>query len=174
MRIALSLLAALALAGCGAQLAPAPTTDHDLALLRHAAFPVYWLSRSFQGNQVTGAGRDPGGAANVAYGVCASGGQSTCVHPVLVVTAPDNSFVPGAVRHGRAVTVRGRRAIVGEGGRTIEIPTGPVVVDVLATTPRLARAAARALRPLQADSTRAGGALPPPSGPSGFARSPSD
>jgi hypothetical protein len=142
-------LSALAIAGCGNTLQDQPIPHNSLETLMLAPFPVYWLGASFHGLAITEAGEDPSGAFSVQYGDCLEGGQSTCVPKLKVITSPDNSFVPGETdpSHVRA-RVRGVSAVVAERGAAIAIPTGPVVLDVYAHTPTLARAAAETAVPM--------------------------
>jgi len=68
-----------------------------------------------------------------------------------VVTSPDNSFLPGGASAGlRAERVRGIAATAAQGGDTVEIPTGSVVVDIYARAPRVAAAAAQTVVPINA------------------------
>ncbi len=52
-----------------------------------------------------------------------------------MVTSPDNSFLPGGSTPSATSDIRGVAAVVAQGGRTIEIPTGQVVVDIYAQRP---------------------------------------
>jgi hypothetical protein len=109
---------------------------------------------------VTSAGTMTGGSVLINYGNCVIGGQSTCAHPLTIATSEDNSFVPGAQHSTVRRVIRGRLAVIGMGGRTIEIATGPVVVSINATTAALARAAAQAMTPINHPGAP-GGTLPP-------------
>ncbi len=110
-------------------------------------FPVYWLGLDFQGMQITSVSIDPGEAVTIRYGDCVLGGQYTCVTPVTVVSSPDNSFVPGATPVTRTASLRGTVASLAQGGATLAIPTGPVVVSVYARNPVLARQSADTMTP---------------------------
>jgi hypothetical protein len=110
-------------------------------------FPVYWLGLEFQGMQITSVSIDPGEAVTIRYGDCVLGGQYTCVTPVAIVSSPDNSFVPGATPTTRTTSLRGAVASLAQGGATLAIPTGPVVVSVYARNPVLARQAAGTMTP---------------------------
>ena len=72
----------------------------------------------------------PSGAITFHYGDCLQGGGNTCVTPLRVISSPDNSFLPAGSAPVRTVSLRGRSGAPPAGGRTIEIPTGAVVVDV--------------------------------------------
>lgn len=138
----------LALGGCGDTLQDQPIAHNTLEKLLVAPYPVYWAGRSFQGLAITEATHDPGGAFSVQYGDCVEGGQSTCVPALRVVTSPDNSFVPGGSTPQHGTLVRGVGSLVTQRGRTIEIPTGPIVVSVYADSARLAAAAAQTVVPI--------------------------
>jgi hypothetical protein len=139
---------AFALGGCGDTLQDQPIAHNTLEKLIVAPYPIYWAGRSFQGLAITEATHDPGGAFSVQYGDCVEGGQSTCVPALRVVTSPDNSFVPGGSTPQHSALVRGVGSTVAQRGRTIEIPTGPIVVSIYADSARLATAAAQTVVPI--------------------------
>jgi hypothetical protein len=145
-------LCALALSGCANTLQDRPIPHNLLEDLIVAPFPVYWLGGSFQHMAVSEVTHDPSGAFSVQYGDCAQGGEGTCVPALRVVTSPDNSFLPG----GRAPTVkariRGLEAVFAQGGKTIVIATGGVVVDIYAANSPTAREAARTMVAINAAS----------------------
>lgn len=166
--VAATVAAAAALTGCGDTIQAQPLRESDFArAANETGFPVYWLGRSFEGMPVSTLDRDPAGAYLIDYGNCVTGGQDTCVAPLLIVTSPDNSFLPGGSRHRVRVAIRGRQAAVAEGGRTIELATGGVVVSIFARSPGLARAAADLMAPINQPGPP-GAALPPPQPDTGF------
>jgi hypothetical protein len=136
------LLVAVALGGCGDTLQDQPIPHGLLESLIEAPFPVYWLGVSFHGMAVSEVSHDPGEAYTVQYGNCLQGGEGTCERPLRVVSSPDNSFLPGGAAASRHVPIRGVDATVVQAGRAIEIPTAGVVLDIYASSPSLARAAA--------------------------------
>lgn len=144
----LAVLCALGLSACGDTLQVQPIPHQELEGLVVAPFPVYWLGASFRGLAVSEASHDPSDAYAVSYGNCVQGGQGYCVPPLRIVTSPDNSFVPGGSVRARTQTVRGVGAQLTQGGRTILIATGGVVVDIYADNSSLARAAADGLAPI--------------------------
>jgi len=146
--LSLAGLCAVALGACGDTLQEQPISQGVLEGLVMAPFPVYWLGGSFQGMAITDATHDPSGALSVQYGNCLQGGQATCVPPLRVVTSPDNSFLPGGSTPTQARPIRGIAAVVAQGGRTIVLGTAGVVVDIYAKDPRLARAAAQTMVPI--------------------------
>jgi hypothetical protein len=87
------------------------------------------------------------------------------------VTSPDNSFLAGSTSGHSAGKVRGVAALLVEAGRTIVIPTGPVVVDIYAARSSLAAAAAAAIVPINAPGSP-GQALPARGPDSGFGSTP--
>lgn len=142
-------LCALALSSCGDTLQDQPIGPAPLeTVLVKSRFPVYWLGLSFQGRQITSVTIDPGNAVTIRYGDCVLGGQYTCVTPVTIVSSPDNSFIPGRSATTRSLSLRGARASVSQGGATLAIPTGGVVVSVYARNPPLAREAATMMAPI--------------------------
>jgi len=162
---------ALVLGGCASTVQDQPIAHNILESLVVAPYPVYWLGGSFRGWSITEASRDPGGASTIQYGDCLEGGQGVCVPPVRVVTSPDNSFVPGGATPRAIRKIRGVKAVLTEEGRTIEIPTGRVIVDIYAQSPRVASAAAETIVPINAVGPPSS-ALPPRLPVSEFAQQP--
>jgi hypothetical protein len=164
-------LCAALLCACGDTLQAKPIPHNILEAMVVSPFPVYWAGGSFHGFAITDATHDPSGAYSVQYGNCLQGGQGVCVSPVKIVTSPDNSFLPGASAPSRTTAVRGAPAVIARGGRTLVIATGDVVVDIYATTPTLAAAAAREIVPINAPGEPQG-PLPAARPDSGFAARP--
>ncbi|MGA9285143.1 MAG: hypothetical protein WBV85_06840 [Solirubrobacteraceae bacterium] len=146
---AAALVCALALVSCGANtLQDQPIGASPLeSVMVKSRFPVYWLGLNFQGMQITSVSIDPSEAVTIHYGDCDLGGQYTCVTPVTIVSSPDNSFVPGATPATRTASLRSAVANLAQGGATLAIPTGPVVISVYARNPVLARQAAGTMTP---------------------------
>jgi hypothetical protein len=148
---ALATLCALGLDACGNAIQDQPIGHNILEGVLLAPYPVYWLGGSFEGLSITEVARDPGGATSIQYGDCVEGGQGTCVPSVRVVTSPDNSFLPGgAFAPLRAVRVRGVAAVLAQGGDTVEMATGAVVVDIYAKAAGVAAVAAQTIVPINA------------------------
>jgi hypothetical protein len=142
-------LCAATLDSCGDTLQDQPIGPAPLeTVIVNSRFPVYWLGLQFRGMQITNVTIDPSGAVTIRYGDCVIGGQYTCVTPVSIVSSPDNSFIPGATAAARSMPLRGAIASLIQGGATLAIPTGGVVVSVYARNPELARAAATMMAPL--------------------------
>jgi hypothetical protein len=147
--IALVVLCAFALGSCGDTLQDVPIGPAPLeSVIVKSRFPVYWLGLSFHGMRITSVTIDPGGAVTIRYGDCLVGGQYTCVTPLSIISSPDNSFVPGRSTASRSVRVRGAVTSSAQGGATLAIPTGSVVVSVHANSPSLATAAGAMMAPV--------------------------
>jgi hypothetical protein len=147
--VVLAGLCALALGACGdtLQTQPLPASSlEQLVMVRRN--PVYWLGGSFQGLQISEVSADPGGAFTIQYGNCTEGGQNTCVYPLALVTSPDNSFRPAGEGRRQAISLRSLSASATPDGRTIEVATGGVVVNVYAQSAKLAGAAAATMVPI--------------------------
>lgn len=137
------------LAGCGNTVQGHPVSEGTLqALVAVNRMPIYWLGETFKGMSLTQVTEDYGGAYSMEYGNCAIGGQNTCVSPLQIVTSPEDSFRPGSTSHTGTIRERGRTALLLEGGDTIEIATGRVMVDIYATNSELALAASSIMVPI--------------------------
>lgn len=162
------LLAVLALAagallgsGCGTH-AARPIGQSELDHARQFPyFRVYWVGRSFQGIPVTAAdgreGYQRGQGTSIYYGDCRPGksilGTGGCTLPLEITTViyKLHRNAPLGVQHN--IVVRGVPATVYDGGRSIEIYTGRVAVDLFGDTPERVLAAAQALRPLNTNGS---------------------
>jgi hypothetical protein len=142
-------LAILGLSACGNTLQDQPISRSALEpMVLNSRYPVYWLGEAFDRLAITEAVHDPSDAYTIHYGDCIEGGQYTCVTPLTIVTSPDNSFIPGSRQPRPIVRLRGARARLSQGGATIALATGPVVVSIFAHTAALARAAALTMVPI--------------------------
>jgi hypothetical protein len=165
-------LCAITLGSCSDTLQDQPIGSAPLeTVIVKSRFPAYWLGLRFNGMRITSVNIDPGEAVTIRYGDCLLGGQYTCVTPVSIVSSPDNSFIPGNALTVHATTVRGARARATQGGSTLAIATGGVVVDVYARDPALARLAATTMTPVNAVGFP-GAALPAALPDTGFDRTP--
>jgi hypothetical protein len=170
---AIALLAALlatALAsGCGTG-HPAPITAGELAEAEtFPYFRVYWVGRSFLGHPLAAADGQKGYIDRVGdsvyYGDCVKKkgifGGGSCVLPLQVTTVIYRLHSNTTLGNQRNIVVRGVPATVYDGGRSIELYTGRVAIDLFSDTFAHAQAAAQALLPLNAPGS-AHGNLPPP------------
>jgi hypothetical protein len=140
---------ALLLGSCANTLQDQPIGPAPLeSVLAGSRFPVYWVGLRFHDMQITSVTTDPSEAVTIRYGDCLIGGQYTCVTPLTVVSSPDNSFIPGGSASRPASPLRGVDVSAAQGGATLAIPTGGIVVSVYASSPSLARAAASMMVPL--------------------------
>lgn len=165
---ALLALCALGVGACANTLQDQPAPPSVLEpLVMQEHFPVYWLGGTFQRLAITDVGRDPSGAYEIQYGNCLVGGESTCTPPLAIVTAPDNSFLPGGEAARREVSLRGVGGRAVQEGRTLVLATGGVVVDVYADSAALAHAAAEAMVAIDGPGVP-GAPLPPPQPDTGY------
>jgi hypothetical protein len=165
-------LCALGLGACANTLQDQPVGPSFLEpLVMQEQFPVYWLGGVFQRLSVTRVERDPSGAYAIQYGNCTLAGENACVTPLQIVTSPDNSFLPGGGAARHPVLLRGVVGLSVEGGRTLVVATGGVVVDLYASTPALAWAAAQAMVTINSLDTP-GAPLPRALPPTGLAEKP--
>jgi hypothetical protein len=170
--IALALLCALGLSACADTLQTQPAAPSVLEpLVMQEAFPVYWLGGTFHRLAITRVARDSSGAYEIQYGDCIVGGESVCVTPLAILTSPDNSFLPGGGAVQGTMAIRGVRARSAQGGRTLVLATGGVVVDLYAASPSLARAAAATMVAIGAPGAP-GAPLPPPLPNTGYGERP--
>jgi hypothetical protein len=133
----------LALSACDSTLQSTAIPHNLLEYMVESPYPVYWLGATFEGMPVSEANHDPSDAWSISYGTCIEGGEGSCVPPLELVTSPDNSFLPGAGAVTRSTRIRGVPAVLSRGGRTIALATAGVVLDIYATSARVAAAAAR-------------------------------
>jgi hypothetical protein len=173
LRAAAAAVAAATLAaGCGATTgAPGPIGASELAEAQ--TFPyyrIYWAGPTFQGEPLVAAdGRKSYNTSlgdSVYYGDCARGhgvfgGGGSCRLPLQVTTVIYRLHSNAALGPQRNMLIRGVPATVYDEGRSIELYSGRLAIDIFSDTYARARAAALALRPLNAAGT-ATGALPPP------------
>jgi hypothetical protein len=160
---------ALALAGCSTQ-HPRPIARD--ALSEAQTFPyykLYWVGPSFEGHPLAAADGLAGYNANVGdsvfYGDCVRSkgifGGGSCLLPLQVTTVLYRLHSNSTLGPQHNILVRGVPATVYDEGRSIEIYSGRVAIDIFSDTYAHAIAAARALLPLNAPDSPTG-KLPPP------------
>ena len=178
---ALLALGGLLASGCGTA-HPKPIDAQELAEAQ--SFPyyrVYWVGPTFEGQHLSAADGLRGYIEKIGdsvyYGDCVSGkgllgGGGSCLLPLQVTTVIYRYHSNSPLGPQRNIVVRGVPATVYDEGRSIEVYTGRVAVDIFSNEFRHALAATARLLPLNAPGT-ASGDLPAPvycpglSGPQG-------
>jgi len=167
---AVVVIAASLLSGCATHPA-GPISDQDLAIARSfRLFTVYWVGRSFDGVALTAADtqRDYNAVAGerVYYGNCdkPSSVVSTvgCRLPLEIATV-EYYKIDSRRNIGlgtRTVTaIRGVPAVIFDGGRSIQLYTAKLAIDIYADTPERAMAAAQLVGPMNRSGGGRSGAL---------------
>jgi len=171
-RAALTLLAACAAllgSGCGTA-RPGPISARELA--EAETFPyykVYWVGPTFIGQPLAGADGLRGYINTVGdsvyYGNCVHSkgifGGGSCLLPLQITTVIYRLHSNAALGAQRNMVVRGVPATVYDEGRSIEIYSGRVAIDIFSDSFAHALASANELRPLNAPGSAAGN-LPAP------------
>jgi hypothetical protein len=163
------LLAALALSGCGTARPRAVDANELAEAQTFPYFRVYWAGRSFLGQPLAAVDGQKGYLSSIGdsvyYGDCVHNkgilGGGSCVLPLQVTTVIYELHSNAALGAQRNIVVRGVPATVYDGGRSIELYSGRVAIDVFSNSYAHAYAAAQALYPLNAPGS-AHGDLPPP------------
>jgi hypothetical protein len=163
------LAAAALLCGCGAG-HPKPIASGTLAEAQtFPYFRVYWVGRSFLGHPLVAADGQKGYISSlgdsVYYGDCVKGkgifGGGSCILPLQVTTVVYRLHSNATLGRQRNIVVRGVPATVYDEGRSIELYSGRVAIDIFSNTFARAYAAARTLLPLNAPGS-ASSDLPAP------------
>jgi hypothetical protein len=165
----LALGGAGALGGCGAG---HPKQIAGAALAEAQTFPyfrLYWVGRSFLGHPLAAADGQKGYLSSlgtsVYYGDCVKGkgifGGGSCILPLQVTTVVYRLHANATLGRQRNIVVRGVPATVYDEGRSIEVYSGRVAIDLFSNTFAHAYAAALALAPLNAPGSSAAN-LPAP------------
>jgi hypothetical protein len=166
--ILVAALAAVFATGCGTG-QPSPIEAKELAEAQ--TFPyyrVYWAGDSFLGHPLVAADGQKGYINSVGdsvyYGTCVRGkgifGGGSCVLPLQVTTVLYRLHSNTTLGPQRNIVVRGVPATTYDKGRSIELYSGRVAIDLFSNTFAHAYAAAQILRPLNAPGST--GNLPPP------------
>jgi hypothetical protein len=149
---------ALAATGCGTG-QPRPIDARELAEAQ--SFPyyrVYWVGPTFQGSHLSAADGLHGYIEKVGdsvyYGDCVSSkgifGGGSCLLPLQVTTVIYRLHSNAPLGPQRNIVVRGVPATVYDEGRSIEIYSGRVAIDVFSNDYAHAIAASRSLLPINA------------------------
>ena len=153
-------------AGCGTTEPPGPIGAAELAEAQ--TFPyyrLYWTGPRFEGQPLVAAdgrrGYNSEVGDSVYYGDCARGhgvfgGGGSCTLPLQVTTVIYRLHANQPLGPQRNLLIRGVPATIYDEGRSIELYSGRVAIDIFSDTFARARAAALALRPLNASGSAAG------------------
>jgi hypothetical protein len=164
-----ALVAATAAAGCSTT---HPRPIEARALAEAQTFPyykVYWVGPTFERFPLAAAdgqkGYNNAVGDSVYYGDCVHGkgifGGGSCLLPLQVTTVIYRLHSNATLGPQRNIVVRGVPATVYDEGRSIEVYTGRVAIDIFSDTYSHALTAAEELLPLNAPGS-ASGSLPPP------------
>lgn len=151
----LFLLLSVAVGGCGSS-TPPPISKGELAAAQ--TFPyytVYWVGSKFGSHPLTAAdgieGYKPQIGDSLYYGDCVRSkgilGSSGCLLPLQVTTVIyvlHSNFTLGTQRN---TVIRGVPAVIYDEGRSIELYSGRVAIDIFSDNLKDAIAAAKLLRP---------------------------
>lgn len=163
------LLATLALAGCSTG-PPGTIPGGDLAEAQtFPFFRLYWVGLRFAGSPLAAVdglkSYIPSIGDTVYYGDCVQSkgifGGGSCQLPLQVTTVIYHLHSNKPLGSQRNVVVRGVPATVYDDGRSIEVYSGRVAIDIFSDTYAHAIAAAERLLPVNAPGS-ASEALPPP------------
>jgi hypothetical protein len=168
--LALAALAAATAAGGCSTSHPRPIDASALAEAQ--TFPyykVYWVGPTFDRFPLAAAdgqkGYNTAVGDSVYYGDCVHGkgifGGGSCLLPLQVTTVIYRLHSNTTLGPQRNILVRGIPATVYDEGRSIELYTGRVAIDIFSDTFTHALSAAQELLPLNAPGS-ASGDLPPP------------
>jgi hypothetical protein len=165
----LTIAAAAAASGCGAG-HPRPLPHASLADAQtFPYFRVYWVGPRFLGHALTAVDGQKGYISSVGesvyYGDCVHGkgifGGGSCLLPLQVTSVFYRLHSNATLGRQRNVLLRGVPATVYDEGRSIELYSGQVAIDVFSDTFAHAYAAALRLYPVNAPGS-ASGDLPQP------------
>ena len=167
--LALALFAAAVTGGCATG-HPRPLSATTLA--EAETFPyyrIYWVGPSFAGQPLVAVDGQKGYLSTVGdsvfYGDCVHGkgifGGGSCLLPLQVTTVIYQLHSNATLGPQRNMVVRGVPATTYDEGRSIELYSGRVAIDIFSDTFAHALAAAMKLRPLNAPGS-ASANLPPP------------
>ena len=162
-------LAAAALSGCATG-QPKPITATQLA--EAETFPyyrVYWVGPTFEGHPLAAADGLKGYINTVGdsvyYGDCVQSkgifGGGSCLLPLQVTTVIYRLHSNATLGPQRNIVVHGVPATVYDEGRSIELYSGRVAIDIFSDTFAHALRAAQALLPLNAPGSASGHLAPP-------------
>jgi hypothetical protein len=155
--------------GCGTG-QPSPIEPNELAEAQtFPYFRVYWVGDSFLGHPLVAADGQKGYVSSIGdsvyYGNCVRGkgifGGGSCVLPLQVTTVLYRLHSNATLGPQRNIVVRGVPATTYDKGRSIELYSGRVAIDLFSNSFAHAYTAAQNLRPLNAPGAPRAN-LPPP------------
>jgi hypothetical protein len=159
------LIAALATAaaGCGTSHPRAIGTSTLAEAQTFPYFPVYWVGRSFEGQPLDAVDGRRTYLSNVGesvyYGDCSHEkgifGGGSCLLTLQVTTVVWKLHSNSNLGAQHNLLIRGVPAAAYDGGRSIELYTGQVAVDIFSDSPERALRAALRLLPLNAAGSAA-------------------
>jgi hypothetical protein len=166
---AAALALAAVLSGCGTAHPRAIATGELAEAQTFPYYRLYWAGRSFAGHPLAAVDGLKGYISTVGdsvyYGDCVQTkgvfGGGSCLLPLQVTTVVYRLHSNATLGPQRNIVIRGVPATVYDEGRSIELYTGRVAIDVFSDRFAHALAATAQLRPLNAPGP-AGGRLPPP------------
>jgi hypothetical protein len=164
-----SIFAVLVLGGCGTAQPRAVDANELAEAETFPYFRVYWAGDSFLGNTLSAVDGQKGYLSSIGdsvyYGDCVHSkgllGGGSCVLPLQVTTVIYRLHSNTTLGKQRNIVLRGVPATVYDGGRSIELYSGRVAIDVFSNSYAHAYAAVQALYPLNAPGS-ARGDLPAP------------
>ena len=163
------ILAVIVAAGCGTG-RPGPIEAGSLTEAQtFPYFKVYWVGPSFQGSRLAAADGLKGYLAavgdSVYYGTCVHSkgifGGGSCLLPLQLTTVMYSLHSNATLGAQRNTVIRGVPATIYDQGRSIEIYTGRVAIDVFSDSFAHALAASTQVLPINAPGS-ASGDLPLP------------
>lgn len=169
--LALALLAATAFAGgCGTSHPPQLSSKTLSEAQTFPYFKLYWVGPSFAGRPLAAVdGRQAYNAGigdSVYYGDCVTGngllgGGGGCALPLQITTVIYRLHSNAPLGPQRNTLIRGVPTTIYDGGRSIELYTGRLAIDIFSDDFSDAASAARQLRPLNAPASPAKELSPP-------------
>ena len=163
------LCAALAAGGCATG-QPQPLAAGTLAEAEtFPYFPVYWAGTRFAGQSLAAVdgqeNYDSGIGDSVYYGDCVHRkgifGGGNCLLPLQVTTVIYGLHANATLGPQSNLVIRGVPAVVYDEGRSIELYSGRLAIDIFSDTFAHAHQAALELRPLNAPGSATGKLAPP-------------
>jgi hypothetical protein len=168
----LGLLAAtVGASGCGTTHPSKLATGRLVEAQTFPYYRLYWAGPRFAGQPLTAVdGRQSYNSRfgeSIYYGDCAAtkgtlGGGGSCGLPLQITTVVYRLHSNASLGPQRNVLLRGVPATIYDNGRSIELYSGRLAIDVFSDTPAEALRAVEQLQPLNAPPRQRQGALPPP------------